>query len=704
MCRFAWTLMGILALSVCQAKAEPELVLQGGITLTVDGERFPYGSKTILCRDASRTYCMIDARTGTILRRYPELMNTLVVSPDGQTMTAQSKDGNQVLVDIATGRTLRTFDKERPYKAIFSPDGNHLVFYTYGNKTVSAWSVETGKLLWSLEPKKVSGISQVVDWQDGRTLVLTLSGSAGFLDVETGEIVDDPPARKGKELHCISATVSPDCRFLAASFECDDQIYDEALLWNLQTGSEPVDVDRPDSLPVYGMTFSPDSLTLATYTCTPRFWDVQTGQLRHEMKIRAESIEYHPDGRTFIINSDQNQKRSVWDSETFEKLRSYEAGPSKFVHLLAFSPDGQTLITGLGENEAESDRRQYTTMIWDLQTGRKHRKFGVDGRAISCASFNPEDSSVVTAFAGRDICLWDSQIRRIEKRFLLPASALEIARLKDGRLAAICANRVPVIWDVRTGKKISTCAGIEKFGRHAFSPDGSAVALTSSYPYRTSLWDVETGKKIVELKDLRSDINHLAFSPDGKMITALGCCVWDTKTGERIHLYQDRTLYNRYSFFSSRSQASVFSSDGRMLLAGLSDGRVVLREVESGNALHLFDGHAQPVSHVVFHPNGRMIASGSSDGTIKFWSIETGEQLLTLVHFDQGREWLAYTPAGLYDGTTGGMERVTFRIDEGLRVVSRHRFIEDYHRPGLIAEIMRGERPLPGDSLAENVE
>ena len=85
-------------------------------------------------------------------------------------------------------------------------------------------------------------------------------------------------------------------------------------------------------------------------------------------------------------------------------------------------------------------------------------------------------------------------------------------------------------------------------------------------------------------------------------------------------------------------------------------------------------------------------------------SVDTGELLLTLYLFAEGKEWLAVTPASLYDGTAGGLERVTFRIGEGLRVVSRHRFIEDYHRPGLIAEIMRGERPLPGDPIATEVE
>jgi hypothetical protein len=77
--------------------------------------------------------------------------------------------------------------------------------------------------------------------------------------------------------------------------------------------------------------------------------------------------------------------------------------------------------------------------------------------------------------------------------------------------------------------------------------------------------------------------------------------------------------------------------------------------------------------------------------------------LLRLISLDDGRDWLVVTRDGLFDGSLGAREKVRFRLGEGLNVVAVDRFFQDFYRPGLLAAIWRGERPLPDTELGKNL-
>src|SRR5204862_1732683 len=57
--------------------------------------------------------------------------------------------------------------------------------------------------------------------------------------------------------------------------------------------------------------------------------------------------------------------------------------------------------------------------------------------------------------------------------------------------------------------------------------------------------------------------------------------------------------------------------------------------------------------------------------------------------------WLVCTPEGLFDGSAGGRNLVSYRVGGGLNVVPVDRFFKDFYRPGLLASVIKGENPKP---------
>jgi len=108
------------------------------------------------------------------------------------------------------------------------------------------------------------------------------------------------------------------------------------------------------------------------------------------------------------------------------------------------------------------------------------------------------------------------------------------------------------------------------------------------------------------------------------------------------------------------------------------------------------------VCTAVFSPDGRQVLTGSYDTTARLWDVATGDELVRLIGLDEGHDWLAVTPEGLFDGSAGGRQKVVYRVSGGLNVVPLDRFFRDFYYPGLLAEIWHGKRPIPYKQLGRN--
>jgi len=109
--------------------------------------------------------------------------------------------------------------------------------------------------------------------------------------------------------------------------------------------------------------------------------------------------------------------------------------------------------------------------------------------------------------------------------------------------------------------------------------------------------------------------------------------------------------------FSGHAQSVIslaISPDRQRLLTGSKDNTMQLWEMETGKLLRRFDGHSEMVRCIAFTPDGRRAISGSYDHTLILWDLETGEILNRLQGHKQQILSVAVSPDGRFALSGGG--------------------------------------------------
>jgi WD40 repeat protein len=518
-----------------------------------------------------------DASTGEQrleLTGHEAQINSLLFSPNGQTLATCSGDGAIRFWNTAMGRETRpALKSEGPlYCAADSPDGKWLAGGSRG--AVLIWEVATGKLRHRLR-SPASEVRSLAFTRDGQSL----AGAGG----------------------------------------------DIIRLWNPNTGTFQGDLPAA-SHPVTTVAFSADGKTLFSghkEEHVLRCWDVATFKPSpalsgHALPVRA--LGFTPDGKR-VLTTTLEDTFHLWDplsgkpcpspGEDQQVLQTYWLGSVGRTSLL-LCEDG--VANGIG--------LLMTRKLWGLERLPGFFSCSVDGgRVLAVREKDKEPALVVT----------DSANKVLREYIWKEGGEVSAALSPDGRTVAAAGSKAVYFIEVASGKERRLEFGTQKrdlpFSTTSlkFSPDGSKVVLIGNGGTLRIL-SVKNGELLAEIaENAAQPITGVAFSPDGK--TLLTCqfpnslSVWEVFTGEQVR---------------KESGAGFLLSPDNRLLAVLRQDGIGLYDLFSGKLFRQCKGQVGFVGNLTFSPDGRLLATGCDDTTVLIWDATTPEKRETPQPLDEG--------------------------------------------------------------------
>jgi WD40 repeat protein/uncharacterized caspase-like protein len=322
-----------------------------------------------------------------------------------------------------------------------------------------------------------------------------------------------------------------------------------------------------------------------------------------------------------------------------------QIGHSDTVNSVAFSPDGNMVLTG-GDT---------TARLWNAQTAQLLRTFSGHELAVDSVAFSRDGKAVLSGSEDGTARLWDSQTGRLVRTFSGyngPVTSVSFSPDGETILTGSYYNTAK-LWSAQTGQLLHTLAGHQdRISSVAFSPDGKTV-LTGSHDSTARLWDSQTGRLVRTFSGHTSSVMSVAFSPDGSTLLT-GCFdktarLWNAHTGNLLRTFLGHTGW---------VESVAFSPDGKTVLTGSSDRTARLWDAHTGGPLRMFTGHTDQVNSVAFSPDGKTILTGSFDQTARLWSAQSGQLLRTFTGRAHSVNTVAFSP----DATmllTGGTDNMT---------------------------------------------
>jgi len=417
-------------------------------------------------------------------------------------------------------------------------------------------------------------------------------------------------------------------------------------IWDAASGESVLTLDGklkvPDELPQY-------------------LQELPTASVQHETHIT--SVAFSPDAKrvaaaTVGLAIAYSRESSpielptgfaikLWDAKSGVELLTLELADDLWapaVAFTAFTPDGQRLVTGLGDG---------TVTLYDSLTGKELQSFCIGNRPGSIESIaraftlSPDAKWIAASGGNSEVKILDAATGEVTVTLAPVRASYCVAFSPDAKRIAAGGR----LWDTASGLELASPKGrAERIRCVAFSPDGRHIALGSDGEAVVRVCDVATGEERLALRGHIGAVTAVAFSPDSERLVSGSsdgtAKVWDVTTTRDV-LKLDGP--------EGRITSILFNHDGEQI-AVLSNGNLTVWDVTTRREEFTFQDPIGRVKCFAFGPEGRQIAlavyqshetdGGTTEGITKVTILdsETGQDVLTLEERDGAAGCLAFGP------------------------------------------------------------
>jgi WD40 repeat protein/tRNA A-37 threonylcarbamoyl transferase component Bud32 len=499
----------------------------------------------------------------------------------------------------------------------------------------------------------------------------------------------------------VTAALSPDGRFLAAISGRTLKLLDYTTGRELKALTLPLPNQEFSAL-----AFSPKDTNILATTSerTLMLWNLASGEVTASMTLsnRGVALAFSPDEKQIAIAGGYDLSLELWNLETRSQVWCKGARwITGYIGAIAFSPDGQSLVSGSRNH----------LLLWDVGSGTASRFPPEHKGTVGVCEFSRDGRILVTGSTDCRIVFWETSERKARGSIVHPGGDITALRLSpDGRFLLTGGADASVrLWEVATRQQIRIYRG-HQGGVNAlfFSPDGLSV-ISSSWDGTVKVWDRDPKPTTSILWTNQTWSGTVTFSPDGKKLATADVgqgvlSVFDVLAGSlitnltqasdqnagasasfspdgqwlalighdhRIRLWDASSFALRITLTNSFDPNSLsFSADSRILavdgidgtdLAGITN-RLAFWDLASKRKLNMLQAAVPLAACVSFAHKHPLVAIGYLDGALRIWNYQT-EQLVSGFSDQHRRVWKAtFSPDDSWVAA-GGEDRVVVLYD-----------------------------------------
>jgi len=400
-------------------------------------------------------------------------------------------------------------------------------------------------------------------------------------------------------------------------------------LWRTDTWDRVDDNQLTLADEVTALKFSPDGIHLASLS-EPN--DLTVWEVNQSIDVRrtygvgrvgriSGDLDFSPDGKALVIG-DRDHHLQVLDLASGNTILDPWEAHSEGIISVAWSPNGSVIASGSGWDGG-------AIRLWDAASGKLLGELQGHTSWISDMVFSADGLRLYSSSGDQTIRIWD-----IEKRVCLAIlrgsrhDILGLALSPDGTtLASTCKDGVVAFWSAvpQPAEEMPRVIPLGQSARPVFAPHSGVLAVPQEGT--VSLLDLATLKEIERIAALGTDIEVVAYSPNGTLLVS------GSKSGKiRVWSCVERRLLKELDGHKEQISLLHFRADGTRMLSLDATGKVIWWNVSTWQA--------EPVGELPFKsneycwpvdvsPDGRLLVFGTVRGDVCWLNAETGELLAT---------------------------------------------------------------------------